>query len=85
MFTLTGHRTSVLAVAFTPDGKHLIAFSLADSGAGGRVIKHPLDVEELAEMACQRVSRNLSQDEWQAYMGPDLPYHETCPGLPVPP
>jgi len=32
-----------------------------------------------AAPACQRAHRNLSQAEWQTYMGKDVPYHcTTC-------
>jgi WD40 repeat protein len=85
MFTLLDHKAGVRDLAFTPDGTHILACSQREDGEDSRVLVHTLDVEELKTLACQRVSRNLSQDEWQAYVSPDLPYRETCPGLPVPP
>jgi WD40 repeat protein len=83
MFTLMDHKAGVWDLAFTPDGKHILTCSQREDGEDGSVLVHTLDVEELKKLACQRVSRNLSQDEWQAYIGADRPYRETCPGLPV--
>jgi hypothetical protein len=45
-------------------------------------IQH-LDYEGLLEAACKRAERNMSREEWRAYMGGE-PYRETCPGKPVP-
>ena len=33
--------------------------------------------------ACQIANRNLDCAEWRQFM-PDVPYHQTCPGLPAP-
>jgi len=40
-------------------------------------------MEDLLEAACQRAPRNMTQGEWQRFMG-DEPYRETCPGKLVP-
>ena len=39
--------------------------------------------EDLASLACNILSRNLIQYEWQMYLG-DREYSPTCPGLTVP-
>jgi hypothetical protein len=36
-----------------------------------------VDVDSLLEKSCRRAGRNLTQAEWQRYMG-DIPYRETC-------
>lgn len=38
----------------------------------------------LLEEACQRVTRNLTWEEWQTYL-PGRPYHQTCPNWPIHP
>jgi hypothetical protein len=44
-----------------------------------------LDIEELKALACSRITRNLTEGEWQVYLGRDVAYRRTCPNLPVPP
>jgi len=38
------------------------------------------DKQYLIAQACQRLSRNLTETEWQQYLG-DEPYRKTCPNL----
>src|SRR5262249_18596025 len=38
--------------------------------------------QELIQLACQMLNRNLTQDEWQRLLG-NTPYHQTCMALPV--
>ena len=38
---------------------------------------------EIEQKVCHRVLENLTLAAWQRYVG-DLPYHSTCPNLPVP-
>jgi WD40 repeat protein len=80
LLTLPGETDLVDGVAFSPDGARLVM-----AGAGGMVRIVVLDVEELMAQACSRVTRNLTEAEWEAYLGHDLPYRRTCPDLPVPP
>ncbi len=85
LFYLPGDPSGVQALQFTLDGGHLLSCSPGGDGEGGSLRMYTLDVEELRVKACNQVTRNLSQDEWEVYIGPDRPYRETCPGLPVPP
>jgi WD40 repeat protein len=39
--------------------------------------------QDLIDEACHHLSRNLTQYEWQQYLGTE-PYRQTCPGLPTP-
>ena len=41
-----------------------------------------MDTGILADMVCEKVQRNLSQKEWNWFMGDDIPYERTCPNLP---
>ncbi|MBO9368962.1 MAG: hypothetical protein J7555_09510 [Chloroflexi bacterium] len=38
--------------------------------------------EDLIAEARRRLPRNLTLEKWQQYVGPDVPYHATCPGKP---
>ena len=37
--------------------------------------------EDLIDLACSRLTRNLAQAEWAQYLG-DEPYRKTCENLP---
>jgi hypothetical protein len=37
--------------------------------------------QDLIELACLRLTRNLTQEEWKQYL-PGEPYRKTCPDLP---
>jgi WD40 repeat protein len=70
---LTGHTNWVMGVAFSPDGK-----SLATSSRDGSVRLYALDIRELLQLGCDRVTRNLTGLEWALYMGHDVEHRETC-------
>jgi hypothetical protein len=41
-----------------------------------------VDPNSWVARACARANRNLSQAEWDHYVGATIPYHRTCPNLP---
>jgi WD40 repeat protein len=79
LLTLPEHAARVYGVAVSPDGTRL-----ASADEDGTVRICLLDIEELMALACSRVTRNLTEAEWETYMGADVPYRKTCPNLPAP-
>lgn len=69
------HEDQVTAVAFSPDGKYIATAS--DDGTAGMWLWHPEDL--ISEAQCH-LTRNLTQSEWEQYIG-DEPYRETYPNL----
>ncbi len=70
------HKDSVNGVAFSPDGKYLATASM-DGIARVWLWRS----EDLIVEAQARLTRNLTQAEWQQYLGEE-PYRKTCPNLP---
>ena len=62
---------SVSTVAFSSDGLRLASGSHDDFLILVRVVN-------LADWACQKLHRNLALEEWQKYVGEDIPYQRTC-------
>ncbi|MGW4421020.1 nSTAND1 domain-containing NTPase [Streptosporangium sp. NPDC004631] len=69
--TLTGHTSRVRGLAFAADG------TLVSGGADGRIIHWPLDPRAATAHTCRTVGRDLTRQEWAAYL-PSLPYRSTC-------
>ncbi len=76
---LRGHEQSVTSVAFYLDGKQL---KLVSGSYDNTIRSWIVDTEDLANMVCDQVQRNLTQKEWRWFMGSDILYERTCRKLP---
>lgn len=77
--TGAGSKKWVWSAAFSPDGKTLM------TGAGDGIIRYwPTHPDEMAQEICgdPKLAHNLSQNSWNAYVGDDIDYEETCEGKP---
>lgn len=80
--TVTQQPWSLDSLAFTPDGRSLIAGSAGstdDGNAAGSVISLAADVPSWIHAACAIVNRNLSAAEWRQF-APTVAHRSTCPG-----
>ncbi len=85
------HGTGVGVVAFSPDGR-LVASAACDIDDvyggpfcyAGSVRVWWWQPEDMIDLACGRLTRNLTREEWRQYLG-DEPYRATCPNLPEAP
>ena len=71
------HNGSVSDVAFSLDGQYVV-----NAGASKMARVWWWRPEDLIAEACRRLPRNLTREEWRQYVGPEAPYHATCPGKP---
>jgi WD40 repeat protein len=65
-------------LAFSGDGKRLASGSAPDS-----IFVWDVDPSAWEREACRIANRNLSAAEWERYLGADVVYRCTCPGLPA--
>jgi WD40 repeat protein len=63
-------------IAFTGDGKYLIA-----GGDKGETRVWPTDASEMASELCGKLERNMSEEEWQRYIGTSVDFRNTCKSL----
>ncbi|MCB0036619.1 MAG: WD40 repeat domain-containing protein, partial [Anaerolineales bacterium] len=82
----TGNRVAFLELPITPS-ENLITLNADETlvFAGhedGTVRGYFVQMEDFVEFACEQTPRNMTQAEWQRFMG-DEPYSATCPNLPL--
>lgn len=66
----------VWTIAFSKDNKYIYA------GYNNGLIKAWYTKSGyIAETMCDLLVRNMSQDEWEAYVAKDIPYRKTCPQI----
>lgn len=70
---LRGHDGWVESLDYHPDGQHLVS-----TGHDGTVRIWPVSPEATIELACERVSGDLSAQEWKQYVG-EIEYSPVCP------
>jgi hypothetical protein len=75
--TITDNDGIILVIEFSPDGRELIS---GGSDGGENLVSRPTHVDYLVPEICNYVSRNMSQDEWNTYIGRDIAYERTCQG-----
>jgi WD40 repeat protein len=86
--TLTGKRVAVLRgslgfvndASFSPDGKLVLTASMDGTARLWELnveINPNISDTELISLACSRVTRNMTEEEWRQYMGTDA-YKLTC-------
>jgi WD40 repeat protein len=73
--TLTDNEGFVLVMQFSPDGQMIIS---GESGGENNLISRQSHVDYLVHDICNMVSRNMTQEEWNLYVGKDIPLEKTC-------
>jgi WD40 repeat protein len=74
--TLTDNEGFVLVMQFSPDGQMIVS---GESEVSNNLISRPSHADYLVHDICNMVSRNMTQDEWNIYVGKDIPLEKTCP------
>jgi hypothetical protein len=63
-------------VDFSPDDNYIVL-----STREGLIKKWPVKNEILASQICQYLTRNMTQEEWDRYVGEDVEYESTCENI----
>jgi WD40 repeat protein len=71
---ITEQESWVDAIAFTPDGRKLIS----SSNNGNLIFYWSTRSEYMCDQMCKIISRNMTKNEWDTYVGTDIDYHKTC-------
>jgi WD40 repeat protein len=66
----------VIVMQFSPDGQMIVS---GESGDARNLMSRPAHVDGLVRDICNLVSRNMTQEEWNTYVGKDIPLEKTCP------
>lgn len=71
---LTDNEGFIFTVAFSQDSKYFISGSTEED----RLILRPTKATMLAEGFCKLLERNMTQDEWNIFVGTDIEYEKSC-------
>jgi WD40 repeat protein len=69
---LTGMGTEILGLSFRPHHSQLAVLG------NTRILVWDTDEKSWRKTACWLVNRNLTHEEWNKLLGPQIPYGETC-------
>jgi len=73
--TLNDFEEFVMVIQFSPDGDIIISGSYENRN---NLVSRPTHVDGLVDEICGIVSRNMTQEEWNIYVGKDIPLENTC-------
>ena len=76
---LTANAGFVFCVAFSPDGEQILTGSTDED----RLVLSPTRSESMVEDICTSLDRNFTEEEWNTYIGTDIPYEQTCKAKPA--
>ncbi|MBI5010000.1 MAG: hypothetical protein HZB98_10215, partial [Bacteroidia bacterium] len=73
--TFQDHEGFVIVIQFSPDGQLIVSGSYDDKE---NLISRPAHVSNLVKDICSSLTRNMTQEEWNTYVGRDIPLEKTC-------
>ncbi len=76
---LTANAGFVFSVAFSTDGDHILTGSKDED----RLVLSPTHTSTMVEDICNDIDRNFTDEEWNTFIGTDIPYEQTCKAKPA--
>jgi WD40 repeat protein len=74
--TLADNEGFVLVMQFSPDGQLIVSGAYEGKQ---NIVSRPTNTGAMVGDICKLVSRNMTQAEWNNYVGKDIPMERTCP------
>jgi len=74
--TLSDNEGFVLVMQFSPDGQLIVSGTYEGTR---NLVSRPAHVDNLVKNICTLVTRNMTLDEWNTFVGRDIPPEKTCP------
>lgn len=71
--TLPDHDSWISSVEFSNDGNYMVSGTYS-----GTINFYPVATEDWATDLCTYIDRELTQKEWNTYVGQDIPYKQAC-------
>jgi len=70
---LDDHPDWVFSIAFSPDNDQILA------GTKENIVRAwPTNIEVMSDKVCDKIDRNMTQDEWNTFVADDIEYEKTC-------
>jgi len=76
---LSANAGFIFCIAFSPDSERILTGSRDED----RLVLSPTRTETMVEGICNTIDRNFSEEEWNTYIGTDIPYEQTCKAKPA--
>lgn len=73
--TFSDNEGFVLVLQFSPDGQLIVSGAYEGSQ---NLVSRPSHVDYFVRDICNIVSRNMKPEEWNTYVGKDIPFEKTC-------
>ena len=74
---LTGHTEGVVSLDFSPDGTKLV------SGSADHTLRMWPVPKPSPEALCDKLTHNMSHQQWNTWVSPAIDYIKVCPNLPI--
>ncbi len=74
--TLADNDQIVIVMQFSSDGQMIIS---GEAGGGNNLLSRATNADCLTRDICALLTRNMTQEEWNAYVAKDIPLEKTCP------
>ena len=70
---LDDHMSWVMTATFSPDGKNVV------TGSADKYIRiFSTNMKDLADRICELTPRDMTAEEWNEYIGSNIPFRSTC-------
>jgi WD40 repeat protein len=77
--TISDNDDFVIIIQFSPEGDIIVSGTYGKNSPNKNLVSRPTHVNNLVKDICTLVTRNMTQEEWNTYVGKEIPIEATCP------